>query len=39
MTFTGRQAGESKLVFTYARSIEKADPAAKIARLPLTVTK
>ncbi len=39
MTFTGRQAGESKLVFTYARSTEKANPPAKIARLPLTVTK
>ena len=39
MTFTGRQAGESKLVFTYARLTEKANPPAKIARLPLTVTK
>ena len=39
LTFTGRQAGESKLVFTYARSTEKADPPAKTAKLPLTVTK
>ncbi len=39
MTFTGRQAGESQLVFTYARSFEKTDPPAKTAKLPLTVTK
>jgi predicted secreted protein len=39
MTFTGRQAGESHLVFTYARSFEKTEPPAKTAKLPLTVTK
>jgi inhibitor of cysteine peptidase len=39
MTFTGRQAGQSQLVFTYARSFEKTDPPAKTAKLPLTVTK
>ncbi len=39
MTFTGRQAGESQLVFTYARSFEKTEPPAKTAKLPLTVTK
>ena len=38
MTFEGRQAGESRLVFTYGRSFEKADPPAKTAKLPLTVT-
>jgi inhibitor of cysteine peptidase len=37
--FDGRQAGESKLVFTYGRSTEKSNPPAKVARLPLTVTK
>jgi inhibitor of cysteine peptidase len=39
MTFEGQEAGESELVFTYARSFEKSDPPAKTARLPLTVTK
>jgi inhibitor of cysteine peptidase len=39
MTFEGRAAGESQLVFTYARVTEKADPPAKTAKLPLTVTK
>jgi inhibitor of cysteine peptidase len=39
MTFEGRQAGDSQLVFTYGRSFEKADPPAKKAKLPLTVTK
>ena len=39
MTFEGREAGESQLIFTYARSFEKTDPPAKIAKLPLTVTK
>jgi inhibitor of cysteine peptidase len=39
MTFTGRQAGDSQLVFTYARSFEKSEPPAKTAKLPLTVTK
>ena len=39
MTFEGRQAGESQLIFTYARSFEKTDPPAKTAKLPLTVTK
>jgi predicted secreted protein len=37
MSFEGRQAGDSQLVFTYARSFEKADPPAKTAKLPLTV--
>jgi predicted secreted protein len=39
MSFEGRQAGDSQLVFTYGRSFEKADPPAKTAKLPLTVTK
>jgi inhibitor of cysteine peptidase len=39
MTFEGRQAGESQLVFTYARSFERSEPPAKTAKLPLTVTK
>jgi|tagenome__1003787_1003787.scaffolds.fasta_scaffold20547640_2 predicted secreted protein len=39
MSFEGRQAGESQLIFTYARSFEKTDPPAKVAKLPLTVTK
>ena len=39
MTFEGRQAGDSQLVFTYARSFEKSDPPAETAKLPLTVTK
>jgi predicted secreted protein len=39
MTFEGRQAGESQLVFTYGRSFEKTDPPAQTAKLPLTVTK
>lgn len=38
LTFEGRQAGESQLVFTYARSFEKSDPPAKTAKFPLTVT-
>ena len=38
MTFEGRQAGDSQLVFTYARSTEKADPPAETAKFPLTVT-
>ncbi len=37
MTFEGRQAGTSQLVFTYGRSFEKTDPPAKVAKLPLTV--
>jgi inhibitor of cysteine peptidase len=37
MSFEGRQAGESQLVFTYARSFEKTDASAKVAKLPLTV--
>jgi inhibitor of cysteine peptidase len=37
--FDGRAAGESKLVFTYSRLTGKSDPPAKVARLPLTVTK
>ena len=39
MSFEGRQAGESQLIFTYARSFEKTDPPAKTAKLPLTVAK
>ena len=39
LTFTGRQAGESQLVFTYARSFEKTEPPAKTVKLALTVTK
>jgi predicted secreted protein len=38
LTFEGRRAGESQLVFTYARSFEKSAPPAKTAKLPLTVT-
>jgi inhibitor of cysteine peptidase len=38
LTFEGRQAGESQLVFTYARPFEKAEPPAKTAKFPLTVT-
>jgi predicted secreted protein len=38
LVFEGRQQGESDLVLTYGRLSEKADPPAKIARLPLTVT-
>lgn len=37
--FDGRQVGESTLVFTYGRATEKSNPPAKVARLPLTVTK
>jgi inhibitor of cysteine peptidase len=39
MTFEGRQAGESQLVFTYSRSFEKSEPPAKTEKLPLTVAK
>ena len=38
MTFAGRAAGESELVFTYSRSFAKSDPPAKTVKLPLTVT-
>ena len=37
LNFEGRQAGESQLIFTYARSFERTDPPAKVAKLPLTV--
>jgi len=37
MTFVGRQAGDSPLVFTYARSFEKSAPPAKMAKFALTV--
>jgi inhibitor of cysteine peptidase len=39
LTFRGREAGDSKLVFTYARSFEKTEPPAKTATFPLSVTK
>ena len=39
MTFEGRAAGESQLVFTYSRTFEKSNPPAKTEKLPLTVTK
>ena len=39
LTLRGRQAGESTLTFTYARSFEKTDPPAKTAEFPLRVTK
>jgi len=38
LTFRGRQAGESTLIFTYSRSFEKSEPPAKTAEFPLTVT-
>ncbi len=37
LTFTGRRAGDSPLVLTYARSFEKTEPPAKTARFPLRV--
>ena len=38
MTFEGRAAGESQLVFTYSRSFAKSDPPAKTVKLAMTVT-
>ena len=39
MTFEGREAGTSQLVFTYSRTFEKSNPPAKTEKFPLTVTK
>ena len=39
VTFEGRAAGESQLVFTYSRTFEKSNPPAKTEKFPLTVTK
>ena len=39
LTFEGRRAGESQLVFTYSRTFEKSNPPANTEKFPLTVTK
>jgi inhibitor of cysteine peptidase len=38
LAFQGRATGDSTLVLTYGRLTEKADPPAKTAKFPLTVT-
>lgn len=37
LTFEGREAGESQLLLSYARSFEKTDPPAKVAKFPMAV--